>query len=143
MTEHVRALLGELAIECEDAGSGTWVVRVPSAKRGQVAVQLIAGERTLTLRAFFMRGPDRDHVAVYRRLLRKNLGAAHWRFALDDAGDVFLVAQTPLPGLDAGFLDRLLGVVSGLVDETYEGVLRTGFDVPPGVEVIPPPGPPG
>ena len=91
------------------------------------------------LRAFFLRGPDRDHEAVYRRLLRKNLDTRDWRFAIDDDGDLYLLADTPLDGLDVDRLDGLLGSLSTLVDETYESVVRLGFAVPEGTIFGPPP----
>ena len=50
------------------------------------------------------------------------------------------MADTPLDGLDADVLDGLLGALSALVDETYESIVRMGFDVPEGTEFRPPPG---
>jgi hypothetical protein len=132
--------LEEIGAEAERRGEREWGVRLPSAKRGAVAALLTARERTLSVRAFFLRGPDRGHEAVYRRLLRKNLDTRDWRFAVDDDGDVYLLADTPLAGLDVDALDRLLGSLSTLVDETYESAVRMGFDVPEGTEFRPPAG---
>jgi hypothetical protein len=139
--DRIAGYLEEIGAEAERRGEREWTVRVPSAKRGAVAAGLALGERTLTLRAFVLRGPDRGHEAVYRRMLHKNLATRGWRFALDDVGDVFAVADAPLAGLDAGALDGLLGALSTLVDETYESLVRTGFEVPEGTEFRPPPGP--
>ncbi len=119
--------------------AGPWVVSVPSEKRGALGVQVAEGERTVRLRAFVIRAPDRNRREVYARLLRKNLDAAGWRFALDDSGDVFLAADEPRGTLSADRLDDLLGAAAVLVDEVYEGVFRTGFDVPPSVTVGRPP----
>ena len=115
------------------------MVRVPSAKRGDVAAHISAAERTVTIRAFLIRGPDRGHLEIFRRLLRKNLATRDWRFALDEAGDIYAVADTAVDGLDADALDGLLGGLSALVDEVYEGVLRAGFAVPDDVVVGSPP----
>jgi len=41
--------------------------------------------------------------------------------------------------LDADTLDGLLGSLSALIDETYESLVRTGFEVPEGTEFAPPP----
>jgi putative sensory transduction regulator len=136
--ERIGAWLEDLG--AERRGEREWVVRVPSTKRGALAVLLTLGERTLSLRAFYMRGPDRRHEQVYRRLLRKGLEPTAWRFALDDDGDIHLLAQAPLAGLSEDALDRLLGSCAAQVDETWEGVLRTGFEVPEGTVVAPPPG---
>ncbi len=131
--------LEEIGVEADRRGERAWSVSVPSAKRGTVGVLILVGERSLTLRAFIVRGPDRDHLGVYRRLLDKNLTTRDWRFGIDADGDVYAVADAPLAGLDGDVLDGLLGALSTLVDETYEGIVRMGFEVPEGTEFRPPP----
>lgn len=123
----IEAILDELGVPVAPAPRGGWVVRVPTAKRGEIAVHVDGGERTVTMRAFVMRGPDRGHDAVYRRLLGKNLETRHWRFALDRDGDIIAVADVPGAAMDASALDGLLGALSALVDEVYDGLLREGF----------------
>ncbi len=138
--ETVGAHLAEIGAEVERRGPREWAVRVPCTKRGSLAVLVTVRERTVGLRAFVVRGPDRAHVEVYARLLHKNMDARDWRFGIDGPGDVWALADTPLEGLDADRLDGLLGALSALVDETFESVVRTGFDVPEGTEFGPPPG---
>ena len=135
----IAAYLEEIGAESERRGEREWTVRVPSHKRGEVGAAIVLGERTVTIRTFFLRGPDRGHEDVYRRLLRKNLETYSWRFALDDDGDIFLLAQAPAATLTADALDELLGTLATLVDETYESVVRLGFVVPEGTEFRPPP----
>jgi hypothetical protein len=135
----ISAYLDEIGAVAEPRGEREWGVRLPSAKRGAVTALLTARERTLAVRAFFLRGPDRNHEAVFRRLLRKNLETRDWRFAIDDDGDLYLLAETPLAGLEVDSLDGLLGSLSTLVDETYESVVRMGFEVPEGTTFGPPP----
>jgi Putative bacterial sensory transduction regulator len=132
--------LEQIGAEAERRGEREWGVRLPSAKRGAIGASVSVRERTLTIRAFVLRGPDRAHEDVYRHLLRKNLATSHWRFAIDDDGDVYLICDAPLAALDADALDGLLGSLCSVVDETYEGAVRTGFDVPEGTEFRPPPG---
>ena len=139
MAAPLAQLLEELDVGAHPAPGGGWVVRVPSAKRGDVAAHISGAERTVTIRAFLLRGPDRGHLEIFRRLLRKNLATRDWRFALDEAGDIYAVADTAVQGLDSNALDGLLGGLSALVDEVYEGVLRAGFAVPDGVVVGAPP----
>lgn len=138
----ITRFLEEIGADSERRGEREWAVQVPSAKRGPIGVLMTARERTLGLRAFVLRGPDRDHEGVYGRLLRKNLAVRDWRFGIDGPGDVWAVADTPLAAIDADRIDGLLGALSALVDETYESVVRMGFDVPEGTEFRPPP-PPG
>lgn len=132
--------LDRIGAETERRGDREWSVRLPSTRRGAIGAGLVVGERTLSLRAFVLRGPDRDHERIYRRLLRKNLETYAWRFALDDDGDLFLVAQVRLEGLTADALDELLGAACTTVDEVYESLVRIGFDVPGETEFRPPPG---
>lgn len=139
MNDPLVRLMEELAVDGHRVAGGAWVVHVPCAKRGRVAAQITASERTLTLRAFLLRAPDRGHVDVFRRLLRKNFSTRDWRFALDDAGDIYALADAPQDECSADVLDGLLGALSVLVDEVYEGLLRTGFDVPDGIVVGAPP----
>lgn len=136
----VQRWLDGIGVDAERLGPREWSIRVPCAKRGVVAVAATVGERTMSLRAFFMRGPDRAHVDVYIRALRKNLDMHHWRFAADDAGDLWMVAEAETSLLGADGLDGLLGLLSTYVDETFEGILRMGFEVPDGQGVGPPPG---
>jgi Putative bacterial sensory transduction regulator len=136
----VALFLEQIGADAERRSEREWGLRLPSTRRGAVGALLVVRERSLTIRAFLMRRPDRAHEDVYRRLLRKNLSTAHWRFAIDDGGDVFLVCDAALAALDAEALDGLLGSLCAVVDETYEGAVRTGFDVPDGVEFRSPPG---
>jgi hypothetical protein len=130
--------LDEIGADAERRGDREWSVQVPCTKRGSIGVLLTVRERSATLRAFVVRGPDRAHGDVYARLLHKNLATRHWRFGIDDVGDVYALADAPLEGLGVDELDGLLGSLSALIDETFESVVRTGFDVPEGTEFRPP-----
>ncbi len=125
----VQEWLDGIGVDAERRGAADWSIRVPSSRRGIVAVAAHAGERTLVLRAFFMRGPDRAHAEVYRRALRKNLDMHHWRFAVDDAGDLWMTAEATIARLGPDALDGLLGLLSTYVDEIFDGMLRRGFEV--------------
>lgn len=138
MTPDPSALLADYGAEPE--GRRQWTVAVPLEKRGPLTVAIGVGDHTLTLRTFVMRGPDRAHEDVYRRLLTKHFATRVWRFALDKDSDIFAVADLPLDALTGQSLDGTLGLLAALVDETYEGILRTGFDVPDDIRPGPPPG---
>ena len=131
--------LDEIGVDAERRGAREWSVQVPCAKRGSIGVLLTVRERTLVLRAFVVRGPDQALEDVYARLLHKNLATRHWRFGIDDVGDVYALADAVLADLDCDALDGLLGSLSALIDETFESLVRTGFHVPEGTEFRPPP----
>jgi hypothetical protein len=122
-----------IGLTAQRGAPGTWRVDVPCVDRRSITVGLAADERTLRMQAFMMRAPDRRHDEVHRRLLRKNLdmkATGPWRFAIDDHGDIYAIADVPLAGLDADGIDGLLGALSALVDATWAGLVRTGFVVP-------------
>lgn len=126
------ALTG-IGVSYSRQGPRLWRVDVPAVDRRSVTVGIAADERTLNLTAFVLRAPDRNREQVYRRMLHKNIGmtaTGPWRFALDEHDDVYLVAQINLPQATEPALDHLLGALSSLVDATWIGLMRLGFDVP-------------
>jgi hypothetical protein len=139
LNARVAACLSELELSPTPRRGGGWSVGLPSIKRGVIGVGLLARERTVRLATFFLRAPDRDHVSVYRRLLERNLQMAYWRFGIDSDGDLFLAAQLDEDQVSVATLDAVLGLVVTYVDESYESILRLGFDVPAQIQVGPPP----
>lgn len=142
LERRVDAALGALGADYDRLGPRAWGVRLPSQARGTLTVGLDGRERTLRLTAFFMRAPDRNHEAVYGRLLAKNLEMFRWAFALDELGDVYMVARFPWADVGEDLLDELLGLALVYCDEVYEVTVRTGFDIPPDVSLSGPPPPP-
>jgi hypothetical protein len=145
-SDHIAAIdeaLAEIGAVHERVGRAAWRVGVPCVDRRSITVGMAGDERTLRMQAFVLRAPDRRHREVYRRLLQKNLDlrvTGPWRFALDELGDVYLVAQVPLAALDTAALDGVLGALAGVVDATWAGLVAVGFAAP---ERGPDPGPPG
>lgn len=136
----VAEAVAQLGVPATLSDEGEWAVAVPCAVRGEIPVIVGTRERTVRLSAFLMRRADRNHAEVYRRLLSRNLRTWLWRFALDDDGDLFAVADLPAAAVADGLLDEALGALSVLIDESYETTIRAGFDVPPGTRIGPPPG---
>ena len=95
-----------------------------------------ASGRSVHFGAFFLRAPDVPREEFYARALGKHLGSHIWRFALDHAGDLAIVGVLPRPGLTTEALDEALGALVVLIDESYEGFVRTGFDVPDDVVIV-------
>ncbi len=137
--DRIQSLLAGAGLAPDRVDERTVHVALPSAARGGIGVLLSCAERTVTLTAFLMRAPDRDTAEVQRRLLRRNLEMPWWRFAVDDHGDVFLVAQVDGRTASEDRLDDLLGLLVATVDQVYEPLVRLGFDIPPGVSLSGPP----
>ncbi len=137
MIDELTATLRALDLEPVVVDGGV-AVRLPSERRGSFVLHLAPTERALAMRAFIMRAPDRRHEEVYRRLLVKNFAASDWRFALDEWGDVYLTAYVPKDAARPQQLDGLLGGACAAVDAVFEGIARTGFDIPDDVALRPP-----
>jgi hypothetical protein len=104
-----------------------WMIMLHGERKRTVAVTLSIGDHTLVLQAFFMRAPDEDAAAVYALLLRRNLRSYTLRFALHPDGDVLLVGVVPLEAVTDVELDRLLGQLLAVADDTFDEALRLGF----------------
>jgi len=136
--DELRRILTDLGLEPIGIPGGGVAVRLPSDARGSFVMQLRTTERALAMRAFIMRRPDRLHLEVYARLLHRNLDARDWRFAIDELGDVYIGAYITIRPVDEALLDSLLGGACQLVDAVFEGLARTGFEIPEGVSLRPP-----
>jgi hypothetical protein len=145
--DHLREEAAEGRITVLGSTGRAFDVLVPSDWKETVAATLEVGERALRAEAFFLRAPEEEGGAAYRVLLERNLRPGPWRFAASDAGDVWLVAELPLSVVDAEAVDRLLGGLAALTDETYRPYFRRAFATSlaeqvarggPGLDALPP-----
>jgi hypothetical protein len=79
---------------------------------------------------FMVRAPRQNQEELYRTLLRKNLRTYAMKYCLDADGDVWLMAELPRRGFDAGELDRVLGVFYQESESAFEALVHLGY---PGV----------
>jgi Putative bacterial sensory transduction regulator len=126
--EIVRHWLEDSGLEWElGARPGEFVVQLPGEAKLCTTVSLLAGEQGLSASAFVVRQPDENHEAFYRRLLRRNVKMPGIAFALDDAGDVYLVGRLPVEGVTEESVDRLMGAILATSDGTFNELLTLGF----------------
>lgn len=104
-----------------------WFVMLTGEHKRTVGVAISVGDHTLTLQSFFMRAPDEGTAGVYDLLLRRNLRSYTVRFALHPDGDVLLLGVLPLAAVTDDELDRTLGQLLRVADETFDDALRRGF----------------
>jgi hypothetical protein len=123
----VRAYLGANDIEFDEATEGVFSFALPGEKKLQTAVRLDVGSHALSVHAFVCRSPDENHEEVYRWLLQRNLKLYAVAFALDRLGDIYLDARLPLSSVNDEELDRLLGSVLSVADESFNTILELGF----------------
>jgi putative sensory transduction regulator len=124
----VRDVLDETGLEWEPgARDDELVVSLPGEKKLRTVVSLVCGENALSVSAFVIRNPDENHGEVYRFLLSRNLRLPGLAYAVDRSGDVFVTGRVPAAGVDAQYLDQVLGVVLAAVDEPFNELLVMGF----------------
>lgn len=110
------------------ARSGAWDLLLPSYWKESIAVSLELGDRHLRAEAFFMRAPEDNRAEAYRLFLQRNTRSGPWRFAANETGDVLLLALVPRVAVTEEEIDRLLGSLVQLTDETYVPAMKLGYE---------------
>jgi hypothetical protein len=122
--------------EFVDANGITWepgtregevVVTLPGEKKLKTVVSLVATDTELSVSAFVIRNADENHEEFYRFLLRRNVRLPGIAYAVDGTGDVYLTGKVPAAGVDAAYVDQLLGVILGASDTPFNELLAIGF----------------
>ena len=116
LTEVLEGYLAETEVEWE-----------PGVRPGEYVVTLPGEKKLRTVAAFVIRNPDENHEKFYRYLLRKNLRLPGLAYAIDSSGDVYVAGRLPAAGVDAGYLDQLLGVLLDAADSHFNELLAIGF----------------
>lgn len=123
----LREILDGLGLSYESERPGAFLVRLPGQHKLATMTWLIAGAHSLHIEAFFCRQPDENHAEFYRYLLERGAAMFGVHFALDRAGDVYLVGRLPLAAITPDEIDRLLGCALSYSDENFDQALMIGF----------------
>lgn len=121
------AALDAAELDVDDIGDDRYMTMLAGQWKRTIPVLLQLDERHLEVTSLFCGVPDEGHEEVYAILLHRNERSGPVHFALDDEGDVVIVARVPLVALDDRGIDELLGSLLTTADETYNKVLRAGF----------------
>ncbi len=117
----------ESGLEVERVRDNGWLTVIAGERKRTIPVYLELGDHTLIVESFFMSAPDERHDEVYRYLLQRNLRTYTMRFALYDSGDIMLVGVIPHHAVTAEELDRALGQLLTVADDSYWAAIRLGF----------------
>lgn len=120
-------ILADLGVGHESPQPGAFLVRLEGQHKLVTMTWLIAEAHSLHVEAFFCRQPDENHAEFYRFLLERGSKMFGVHFALDPAGDVYLVGRLPLATITPDEIDRLLGCVLSYSDENFDQALMIGF----------------
>jgi hypothetical protein len=123
----LREILSGLGVSFSSPQPGAFLVRLEGQHKLVTMTWLIADKHSLQVEAFFCRQPDENHAEFYRFLLERGSRMFGIHFALDEAGDVYLVGRLPLTVITADEIDRLLGCVLSYSDENFDQALMIGF----------------
>lgn len=104
--------------------------RLTGEARDFITIWFTVGERTLHYETYFMPGPQQNHEAVYRFLMRWNRRLYLSSFALDPDGEVYISGRLPLSAVTATEVDRVTGQLYWAVESVFRTALRMGI---PGV----------
>jgi hypothetical protein len=123
----IRAALTEAELDFAEPQPEQFFVKLPGTHKLFTNCWLIVGQHGLLVEAFVCRQPDENHQEFYAFLLRRNAKTFAVSFAIDKAGDVYLVGRLPLAAVTPEDVDRILGAVLQYSDETFDLLLEIGF----------------
>jgi Putative bacterial sensory transduction regulator len=123
----IAAALEDAGLEHEHSGLGSFRVILPGSKKLQTTCWLLVGQHGVLVEAFVCRRPDEAHEDVYRWLLRRNARLYGVHYALDKAGDIYLIGRLAHHAVTAQELDRVLGQVVEAADGDFNTLLEIGF----------------
>jgi hypothetical protein len=123
----IRSVLDESGLDYAEPQPGQFFVKLPGTHKLVTNCWLVVGQHGLLVEAFVCRKPDENHDAFHQWLLRRNSRTFAVSFALDKAGDVYLVGRLPLAAVTAEDVDRILGAVLEYADSSFDTLLEIGF----------------
>ena len=123
----IRTALTEAELDFAEPEHEHFFVKLPGTHKLFTNCWLIVGQHGLLVEAFVCRQPDENHREFYAFLLRRNAKTYGVSFALDKAGDVYLVGRLPVVSITPDEVDRLLGSVLQYADESFDTLLEIGF----------------
>jgi len=127
VAQTIEDALNEQDLEWQRLDDSTFAVALPGEKRLKTACLLTVGAHALEVEAFVMRAPDENREQVYAWLLQRNTRTYAVSWAIDAAGDVYLVGRVPLASITADEIDRILGCVLEYADGSFNVLLEMGF----------------
>lgn len=123
----IEEYLAASELEWQRLDPHTFAVALPGEKRLKTACLLTVGAHALEIEAFVMRAPEENREQVYAWLLQRNTRSYAVSWAIDRAGDVYLVGRVPLASVSAEEIDRVLGCVLEYADGSFNVLLELGF----------------
>lgn len=120
--------LTTLGAPFERVEAGAYLVTLPGHRRERTLLWLIAGQHAVGVEAFVLHLIDvPDPAPLHRYLLARNLRRRAVHYAVDHAGDVFLVGSLAHASADARGVDRVLGEVMQVLEDDQDALLALAY----------------
>ena len=119
--------LDEAGLRYEHREPGSFLITLPGTHKQQTTCWVLVGRHGVLVEAFVCRRPDEAHEKVYRWLLQRNGRLYGVHYALDKAGDIYLIGRLAHQAVTAEELDRVLGQVLEAADGDFNTLLEIGF----------------
>lgn len=123
----IEETLRDSEIEFQKLAEGHFAAELPGTRRLKTTCHMKVAEHSLQISAFVMRHPDENHEDLWAYLLMKNARAYLVSWAIDKVGDVYLTARLPLSAVSSDEIDRLLGSVLQMADDSFNPMIEIGF----------------
>lgn len=123
----IASTLDDAGLDYQHREPGSFLIALPGTKKLRTTCWVLVGAHGVLVEAFVCRRPDEAHEEVYRWLLQRNGRLYGVHYALDRAGDIYLVGRLSHHALTAAELDRLLGQVLEAADGDFNTLLEIGF----------------
>ena len=114
-------------LDVERLGDDGWLTVLAGERKRAIPVYFELGSHTLVVESFFMTAPDERHDEVFRYLLQRNLRTYTLRFAVYDNGDIMIVGVVPRHAVTTDEIDRTMGQLLSVADDSYWPAIRLGF----------------
>jgi hypothetical protein len=123
----LREALESADLPFEQPDARTLVVELPGERKLKTVCSLVVGDHSVSINAFVVRRPDENAEGVHKWLLERNARSYGLCYAIDSAGDVYVVGRIPLHAVTPDEVDRMLGRVHELADGAFNTLLELGF----------------
>jgi hypothetical protein len=110
-----------------DASIPRWYVRFGCDARDAATIYFDLHQRSLHYELYYLPDPPQHRDELYRFLLARNHALYGAHFSIGPDGDLYLVGRALLEHLDEVELDRIIGVLYQLVDDTFQHAVRLAF----------------
>ncbi len=111
----------------EETERDRWFVRVNGDAKDVYSVWFELDQRTLSYEVYVMPSPEDNGAAFYEQLLVRNDRLRDVTFTIGDEQAIYLKGRAELGHVTAEMLDRVLGTIHAVIEQSFVALLRLGF----------------